>query len=265
MLITALTKAQAPPVVAPPIQPVLQASGAPVLIVPPPVQTFTPPIAPVNSAAGASPSLRALFPDIESACITAVITHELRAADLYKLDPRLNDSDPTYNLTASGAFEMNVSKHKAYKTLNSVLLPLNTYFSILTVHTKGSLAAYFARHTAHLVTLASEYEWAAVLEYHTIFFNRRRGDMLEGSYTQWGEPDLALLAQSVFPHRKQISTGSSLKGPGKRTNGTGTSTAGDTCRNYNFGRCESPCAWKRMHVCSSPGCGKDHPLTQHPK
>ncbi|KAJ6617981.1 hypothetical protein B0H10DRAFT_1670848, partial [Mycena sp. CBHHK59/15] len=155
------------------------------------------------SPAGASPSLCTLFPDIEPACITTVITHELRATDLYKLDPRLNDSEPSYSLNAAGTFEMNVSKHKAYKTLNSILLPLNTYFGILTVHAANrALAAYFHRHTAHIVTLASEYEWAAVLEYHTLFFNRRRGDMLEGSYTAWGEPDITLLASIVYPHRK---------------------------------------------------------------
>ncbi|KAJ7783462.1 hypothetical protein DFH07DRAFT_726930 [Mycena maculata] len=221
---------------------------------------FTAPLAPLNSPAGASPSLRTLFPDIEPACIIAVITHELRAADLYKLDPRLKDAEPTYSLSPTGAFEMNMSKHKAYKTLNSILLPLNTYFSILTVHTHGAPAAFFHRHTAHLVTLASEYEWLAVLEYHTLFFNRRRGDMLEGLYTTWGAPDLALLALSVYPHRKQIPVGSASKSQGKRT----TSPSGDaTCRNYNAGKCDSPCAWKRAHVCSSPGCGKDHPLTQH--
>ncbi|KAJ7712343.1 hypothetical protein B0H14DRAFT_2167018, partial [Mycena olivaceomarginata] len=226
-----------------------QGSGAPPLIVP---SAFTAPIAPLNSAAGAPPSLRTLFPDIEPACITAVITHELRAVDLYKLDPRLKDTEPTYSLSATGAFEMNVSKHKAYKNLNSILLPLNTYFGILTAHANGTLAAYFHRHTAHLVTLASEYEWVAVLEYHTLFFNRRRGDMLNGDYVSWGTPDLALLALSVYPHRKQVQPTSSAKSPAKRT----TSGSGDsTCRNYNLGKCDSPCAWKRSHICSSPGCG----------
>jgi hypothetical protein len=155
---------------------------------------------------------------------------------------------------------MNVSKHKAYKNLNSILLPLNTYFGILTAHANGTLATYFHRHTAHLVTLASEYKWVAVLEYHTLFFNRQRGDMLNGDYVSWGTPDLALLALSVYPHWKQVQPTSSVKSPAKRT----TSGSGDsTCRNYNLGKCDSPCAWKRSHICSSPGCGKDHPLTQH--
>ncbi|KAJ6605244.1 hypothetical protein DFH09DRAFT_1067523 [Mycena vulgaris] len=84
---------QQPPA-APPVQTQLQPNGAPVLVIPQ-SQAFTPPIAPLNFVAAASPSLRNLFPDIEPACITSVITHELRAADLYKLDPRLKDSDPT--------------------------------------------------------------------------------------------------------------------------------------------------------------------------
>ncbi|KAJ7089052.1 hypothetical protein C8R43DRAFT_908629 [Mycena crocata] len=229
---------------------------------PPPANAaFTPPV-----PAGASPSLRALFPDIEPAHILSVISHELRAADLYKLDPRLKDVEATYCIGATGALELNTTKHKSYKTLNSILLPLNTYFGILTVHNiaNGYLAAYFHRHTAHLVTLASEFEWAAVLEYHTLFFNRRRGDMLEGSYATWGQPDIALLALHVYPHRKQVSATSSSKGQTKRTS-SGASSDSAICRNYNTGKCDSPCAWNRKHACAAPGCGKDHPLTQHPK
>ncbi|KAJ7125401.1 hypothetical protein C8R44DRAFT_582610, partial [Mycena epipterygia] len=135
-----------------------------------------------------------LFPDIESACITAVITHELKASDLYKLDARIKDSEPSYSLSATGTFEMNVSRHKSYKTLNSVLFPLHNYFAILTAHLPARSASpvYFYRYLTHLGTLATEYEWAAVFEYHTLFFNRRRGDMLAGLYDGWGTSDIGL-------------------------------------------------------------------------
>ncbi|KAJ7935993.1 hypothetical protein B0H13DRAFT_1589850 [Mycena leptocephala] len=237
-----------------------QDSNPPPLVVTPPVAAsqFTAPIAPLNSPAGASPSLRSLFPDIEPACITAVITHDLKASDLYKLDVRVKDSEPTYSLSATGTFEMNVSKHKAYKNLNSIVFPMHVYFAILTAHLPRSAATvYFYRYLSHLTTLATDYEWAAVFEYHTLFFNRRRNDMLAGSYDGWATSDIGLLITYVYPHRKQINP--AMKPPKKTTSTTGT----EPCRNFNAGKCETPCAWKRPHVCSSPGCGKDHPLTLH--
>ncbi|KAJ7623665.1 hypothetical protein FB45DRAFT_689011, partial [Roridomyces roridus] len=150
-------------------------------------------------------SLQSLFPDVKPACITSVITHDLEAADLYKLDVRVRDSEPTYSLTATGTFEMNMTRHKAYKNLNSVLLPLNTFFAILMAHlpTRSAATVYFYRYANHLATLAADYEWPAVLEYHTLFFNRRRGEMLAGSYDGWGTSDVGLLSLYVYAHRKQ--------------------------------------------------------------
>ncbi|KAF7293676.1 Integrase/recombinase xerD [Mycena indigotica] len=153
---------------------------------------------------------------------------------------------------------MNVSKHKSYKNLNSVLFPLHTFFAILTAHPPRvwEQRAYFYRYLTHISTLATEYEWAAVLEYHTLYFNRRRNEMLEGSYEGWAEPEIGLLSSHVYPHRKPISV--SAKATSKKP-----PSSTDPCRNYNLGKCASPCAWGRPHICSSPGCGKEHPLTQH--
>ncbi|KAJ6550617.1 hypothetical protein DFH09DRAFT_925855 [Mycena vulgaris] len=239
-----------------PVQPV----QPPVLSLPTQNQ-FTPPLAPLNSPAGASPSLRSLFPDIEPACITAVITHDLKASDLYKLDARVKDAEPSHSLSATGTFEMNVSRHKAYKNWNSVAFPLHNYFAILTAHlpARSPSAVYFYRYLTHIATLVTEYEWPAVLEYHTLFFNRRRGGMLLGSYEGWGASDIGLLSSHVYPHRKVILVVTKPSGS-KRPQTSGT----EPCRNFNAGKCESPCTWKRAHVCSSPGCGKDHPLSQHP-
>ncbi|KAJ6585808.1 hypothetical protein B0H19DRAFT_926532 [Mycena capillaripes] len=257
VLVDALHLAAGTPAPAPAV-----AQAPPPLVVTPPVAPaqFTPPLAPLASPAGASPSLRSLFPDIEPACITAVITHELKASDLYKLDTRLRDSEPTYSLSSTGTFEMNVSKHKAYKTPSSILIPLRTFFAILAAHLPAHSApvAYFFRYLTHLSTLTAEYEWAAVLEYHTLFFNRRRNDMLSGLYDGWGTSDIGLLSLHVFPHRKQVSL--TPKGAGAKKP---PSSSSEACRNFNLGKCDSPCAWKRPHTCSSPGCGKDHPLTQH--
>ncbi|KAF8166944.1 hypothetical protein K438DRAFT_1983988 [Mycena galopus ATCC 62051] len=256
----AATVAPPPPVVQPPPQ---RDINPPPLVVTPPVAAsqFIPPIAPLNSPAGASLSLRSLFPDIKPACITAVITHDFEAADLYKLDARVKDAEPTYSLSAAGTFEMNMSKHRAYKSIGSILTPLHTYFAILTTHlaTHTAAPAYFYRYLTHLFTLSTEYEWAAVLEYHTLFFNRRRNDMLAGSYDGWGASDIGLLSSYVYPHRKQLNL--APKGAGAKKQPPTSSS--EPCRNFNAGKCESPCAWKRPHTCSAPGCGKEHPLTQH--
>jgi hypothetical protein len=251
------------PTLAPAGQPVpLPQTELPTLVVPAAQPQFQPPLLPLNSPAGASPSLRSLFLDIEPACITAVIAHELKASDLYKLDTRVKDSEPTYSLSATGAFEMNNSKHKTYKNFNSVAFPLHTYFAILTAHlpNRSASSVYFYRYLTHIATLATEYEWPAVFEYHTLFFNRRRGDMLAGSYDGWGSSDIGLLSSYVYPHRKAISM-APAKGVSKRPTTVGT----DPCQNYNLGKCVSPCSYGRPHVCSAPACGKEHPLTQHPK
>ncbi|KAJ6612440.1 hypothetical protein B0H10DRAFT_1807589, partial [Mycena sp. CBHHK59/15] len=217
----------------------------------------------LNSPTGVSHSIHTLFPNIKSACIPSVIVHELKAADLYKLDTRVKDLEPSYSLSATGTFEMNVSRHKAYKNLNSVIFPLHNYFAILMAHLPARSASpvYFYRYLMALTTLATEYEWAAVLEYHTLFFNRRRRDMLVGSFDAWGTSDIGLLSSHVYPHRKAIPVVSKAAGKPRPAQ----LVSSDPCRNFNLGKCDTPCMWKRPHVCSSPGCGKDHVLTHHPK
>ncbi|KAJ6474252.1 hypothetical protein C8R45DRAFT_935650 [Mycena sanguinolenta] len=68
----------------------------------------------------------------------------------------------------------------------------------------------------------AEYEWAAVLEYHTLFFNRHRGDMLAGSYDGWAVSDIGLLSSHVYPHRKLI--GVVPKGPGQTSSSSSSSS-----------------------------------------
>ncbi|KAJ7847207.1 hypothetical protein B0H13DRAFT_1646174, partial [Mycena leptocephala] len=50
------------------------------------------------------------------------------------------------------------------------------------------ISSYFFSYLTHIETLATEYEWAAVLEYHMLFFNRRRTEMQAGLYTAWSSP-----------------------------------------------------------------------------
>ncbi|KAJ7198156.1 hypothetical protein GGX14DRAFT_374485, partial [Mycena pura] len=129
-------------------------------------------------------TLVSLFPDVEPACITSVITHVLRAPDLYKLNPQTKEQEAGFRINElTGTLEVNTSKHRTYKTLESVTTPLHIYFGILSAHiSTRSAIVYFFRYLTHLNKLAAEYEWAAVHEYHTLFFNRRLAEMSSGDY-----------------------------------------------------------------------------------
>ncbi|KAK6987607.1 Integrase/recombinase xerD [Favolaschia claudopus] len=158
---------------------------------------------------------------------------------------------------------MNMTRHKTYKSLHTLLPPLLAFFSILGYNLPACspIPIYFQRYIAHLALLATEYEWAAVFEYHTYFFNRRRNEMLLGNYNNWGEPEAALMTTYVYQHRKQPVV--PAKAAKKVTPSPSSSSTSDPCRNFNAGKCETPCAWKRQHICAVPNCGKEHPATQH--
>ncbi|PBK85579.1 hypothetical protein ARMGADRAFT_1087446 [Armillaria gallica] len=91
----------------------------------------------LNPAASMSPSLFSLFPKVEVATITSIIQHDLCASDIYKLDTL------HHNKAERKTLELNDTKLelsndnavlKEYKTLNSIIDPLSTYFSILIMH-----------------------------------------------------------------------------------------------------------------------------------
>jgi hypothetical protein len=82
-----------------------------------------------------SPSLLCLFPDIEPTTIRAVLSHTLRARDLYLLDPCVQDAEPTYVFNGfTSTFEESTSKFRQYSTFDTVMLPLHNYCAILLVH-----------------------------------------------------------------------------------------------------------------------------------
>ncbi|CAK5267102.1 unnamed protein product [Mycena citricolor] len=229
---------------------------------------FVPPLPPLDSPAGAPSSLRSLFPDVEPAVLVLVISHELKAQDLYKLDGRVNEMEATFSLNANGIFERNVSGHKQYTSPATVIHPLHTYFAILTAHlasvpavpaaVRTSAPTYFYRYLGHLTSLAAEYEWKAVLRYHELFFNRRRNDMIDGLYANWAYPDVGLLSMHVYQHRRTaspVTSGSGNKTAPAKRSPPPTANASEVCRNFNLGQCTSPCRFGRSHTCSSPGCG----------
>ena len=58
--------------------------------------------------------------------------------------------------------------------------------NILAFHVNSATATgAFYCYTAHLLKLVAEYEWTAIYDYHTIFFNRRRVEMAAGDYSLW--------------------------------------------------------------------------------
>lgn len=156
--------------------------------------------------------LSSLFPHVAHDVLDAILNHELPAAQLYKLDTRrisesewhivdIEDSTVTFRCVPS-ALEI-------YKTLDSLLVPLNTYFSILCVHAMSNghpitLPLHFFHYSSHLVKIAAQYEWHAVLLYHFAFFARRCSEMLHGNYAGWDKIDVDLMEELLVQHRKPL-------------------------------------------------------------
>ncbi|KAI0695737.1 hypothetical protein BC835DRAFT_1345726 [Cytidiella melzeri] len=153
--------------------------------------------------------LASLFPHVDSDTLNAILSHELPAAELYKLDTRrivdsqwdLVDLDDT-----AVQFRSVPSAREIYQNLDSLLIPLNTYFSILCVHGLSNgqpptLPCHFFRYSSHLVKITSQYEWQAVLLYHFAFFARRCNDMLQGRYSGWDKIDVDLMEELLIQHQ----------------------------------------------------------------
>lgn len=172
------------------------------------------------------------FFNIEVGTLLTVVRHELRAHELYKLDPDLREEAyaeistclepsshslnhlPPYNSDTSHRRDVgNLSEYRWYLTSpDRVLRPLLLYFSVLTRHAHdvrqadaALLSINFMLYTAHLATLAVQYEWDAVMRYHMISFNRRREEMLRGDFTGWARrdrEDVDLMELFLFGHEK---------------------------------------------------------------
>ncbi|CCM01768.1 uncharacterized protein FIBRA_03834 [Fibroporia radiculosa] len=153
-----------------------------------------------------------LFPHVDDTMMSSILNHTLQGVDIYKLDsrrilesqwdmvdPSLEDSSLSLRLPPV-AIEL-------YHSLDALLVPLNAYFSILTLHGLASgqptmLPYYFFRYSSHLVKITMQYEWPAVLSYHLAFHTRRCKDMRVGDYAGWGRVDVDLMEQFLVPHQK---------------------------------------------------------------
>ncbi|KAI0337537.1 hypothetical protein BDW22DRAFT_1363924 [Trametopsis cervina] len=156
------------------------------------------------------PNIASLFPHVDEDTLNAILNHELPAAELYKLDTR-RIMDSNWHLVdledSSVQFRTVPSAREIYQNMESLLVPLNTYFSILCIHGLSNgqppiLPCYFFRYSSHLVKIASQYEWSAVLLYHFAFFARRCNEMLLGRYSGWEKIDVDLMEELLVEHRK---------------------------------------------------------------
>ncbi|KAI0739319.1 hypothetical protein BC629DRAFT_1596634 [Irpex lacteus] len=160
-----------------------------------------------------SVDLAALFPHIEEDTLNAILNHDLPAAELYKLDTRrISETQTQWHLVDLDDSTVKVrsvpSARQIYQNLDSLLVPLNTYFSILCVHGLSNgqpptLPCHFFKYSSHLVKIASQYEWPAVLLYHFAFFARRCNDMILGKYSGWEKIDVDLMEELLVQHRIQ--------------------------------------------------------------
>ncbi|KZT05532.1 uncharacterized protein LAESUDRAFT_737390 [Laetiporus sulphureus 93-53] len=154
-----------------------------------------------------------LFPHVEDATIAAILKHTLPGSDVYKLDSR-RILESQWDLVDDESLDESAVSLRGtpvaidvYQTLDSLLVPLNAFFSILTLHGLANgqptmLPYYFFRYSSHLVKIATQYEWHAVLSYHLAFYARRCKEMRGGEYSGWGKVDIDLMEQYLVPYQK---------------------------------------------------------------
>ncbi|TCD66977.1 hypothetical protein EIP91_000657 [Steccherinum ochraceum] len=157
---------------------------------------------------------RRTWDHVDPETVEAILHHDLPAAELYKLDTRriLESQWHIIDLQDNTvSFRSIPSAGEIYQTLDSLLIPLNVYFSILSVHALRAgqsvfLPSYFFQYISHLVKISSQYQWDAVLLYHFAFFARRCCEMLSGDYRGWAKIDVDLMEELLVQHRKVLET-----------------------------------------------------------
>ncbi|KAJ3727503.1 hypothetical protein C8R42DRAFT_540776, partial [Lentinula raphanica] len=137
-----------------------------------------------------------LFPNIEERYILDITRHDFRPYSLHKLDHWIRSKADTVKggLEALATSEGSV---RDYPSLDSVLIPLLTYFHILIAYARlggnpdaGCVLSMGAvTYVASLMEMAKKFQWAAVFDYHVEYMNLRRYEMKESNYLGWGPID----------------------------------------------------------------------------
>ena len=135
-------------------------------------------------------SLSSIFTDVDPAYLATIISHHFFAEDLHRLDGGSNCLDSMDTKICN--FD-----DQAHHLLNSLISPLCIYFTILSTffNEEPSIPQVFFQYLKELRHIAAEFEWGAVFEYHTIFFNRCVDAMREyHNFSAWGVPDIQLMS-----------------------------------------------------------------------
>ena len=111
--------------------------------------------------------------------------------------------------------------------------------------TPHSIPDYLA-YTAKISDLAAMYQWSSVLQYDDLY----RKMQAENGF-RWG---------SESPHVDRLCLRfKEKKQPSKEQKST------RLCINYQYNQCKRGELYPFRHVCSAPGCGKNHGLADHDK
>ncbi|KAH0578799.1 hypothetical protein H2248_002996 [Termitomyces sp. 'cryptogamus'] len=150
----------------------LAAAAPPSTAAPSEASTFIPPIpgAGINGASSAaSLSLCTHFPDVDM-----------------ELNPTNWDKEMAYTFNGStNQFEVSNQVAREYKTPFSMIIPLQSYFNILSFHINNTSAtSVFFQYMAHLIKLVAKYKWLAVYDYHAVFFNHCHAEIAVGDFSQ---------------------------------------------------------------------------------
>ncbi|KAJ3964657.1 hypothetical protein EV361DRAFT_941667 [Lentinula raphanica] len=159
-----------------------------------------PPFTSTAEPAASSKSLYALFPNIEERHILDITRHDFRPYSLHKLDRRVRSKVDT-SKGGLDALALSEGSVRDYPSLDSVVVPLLTYFNILIAYARmggnpdaGCVLSMGANtYVASLTEMAKKFQWAAVFDLV--------GDPLTAPFT--------LLSQHIpnqsLPHPNSVS------------------------------------------------------------
>ncbi|KAJ3732591.1 hypothetical protein DFJ43DRAFT_996831 [Lentinula guzmanii] len=226
---------------------IIAQSNPPTLSVPPP-----PPFASSDSVPTRE-SLYSSFPNIEEKHLLEITRHDFRPFALRKLDSRVRSKADAAD-GGLDTLEKSQGSVKDYPGLDSLLVPLSLYFSILISYAfiggkpeiGCALAIQSHTYIASLMEMAKEFQWSYVFEYHVQYMNIRRQEMKQGNYLGWG-PINAQLYTRVTAHPKPAS--SAFPASSKRASPRERDVSKQMCHDWNDGKCSEPCPGGRIHGC----------------
>ncbi|KAG6827160.1 hypothetical protein H0H87_005384 [Tephrocybe sp. NHM501043] len=137
-------------------------TSSPAMLMPsvtaPPNTEFIPPPTALAPNSASPNSIRSLFPKVKVAIIIAIITHKFKATDHHKLNSKYQHTDTAYTFNSLiNQFEASNMTAKEYKNPNSILIPLQTYFSILQAYNidqQINIVSQFFSYNTHLLKIA---------------------------------------------------------------------------------------------------------------